>query len=158
MKKILLTLLTLTALNSCVTTNQITKIPVGKMQQVELLNHYEIFSAGYKSYTLSVEQSNIVKAWPENVSIDIYFGTWCHDSQREVPKLLKALQVNSKIKTTLIALDGHKTDPLGLAKNNAVKFTPTFVIFINNQEIGRIVERPKVNLIADIDEIIKLKQ
>jgi len=157
MKKILITLLTLTTLSSCATTKHVAEIPVGKMQQAQLLDNYASFSSGFERYALTAEQSNLVKSWPKNVSIDIYFGTWCHDSQREVPKLLKALQVNQQVKTTLIALDGHKSDPLGLAKNNAIKFTPTFVIFVNNKEVGRIVERPKNNLIIDIDSMIKQK-
>jgi hypothetical protein len=38
---------------------------------------------------------------------------------------------------------------------NKIKYTPTFIVYQNNQEIGRVIERPKVSLIADINEFIQ---
>ena len=155
MKNILILLLILTCLQSCASSPQTPSMAVGIINAEQLLNNYVSFSVPFQQYQLTAEQSKLVQNWPNTVTIDTYFGTWCHDSQREVPKLLKALQVNEQIKHRLIALDGHKTDPLGLAQHEHIQFTPTFVVFINNKELGRVVERPKVNLIADIDRIIK---
>ena len=162
-KKITIIITTLTLLCACSTTAKKISttakkisIPVGKMKQVELLDNFQSFSSGYKNYVLSAEQVNMVKSWPASINIDIYFGTWCPDSQREVPHLLKALEFNANVSKTLIALDGHKSDPLGLAKSAAVQYTPTFVVFVNNQEVGRVVERPKKDLISDINAMLAI--
>lgn len=154
MKKLIVTFVAIMLLNACAAAKNAPKILVGKVQQHEFLDNFEIFSTGYKNYILSAEQVKMVKSWPANMSIDIYFGTWCHDSQREVPRLLKALEFNARVTHTLIALDTHKSDPLGLAKSAAVQYTPTFVVFINNQEIGRVIERPKKDLISDINAML----
>jgi len=156
MKKLIVILVSLMFLNACAATKYTPEIPVGKMQQNKLLDDFKVFSLGYKNYILSDEQKRMVKAWPANMSIDIYFGTWCHDSQREVPKLLKALQVNTRVTHSLIALDTHKSDPLGLAKSAAVQYTPTFIIYINKREVGRVIERPQKDLISDINDMLVL--
>jgi len=156
MKKLLVLFISLMFLNACAASKSKTDIPEGKMQQSELLENFKTFSKGYENFTLSAGQKSMVKSWPASMSIDIYFGTWCHDSQREVPKLLKALQLNANVNKTLIALDSHKSDPLGLAKSAEVQYTPTFIIYINNREVGRIIERPQKDLINDINAMLAL--
>ena len=63
----------------------------GAINVQELLSHYELFDRKYQAFTLSETEQQVMSQWPDDLSIEIYFGTWCHDSQREVPRLLKAL-------------------------------------------------------------------
>ena len=51
---------------------------------------------------------------------------------------------------SLISLDIRKEEPEGRAKALDVLLTPTFVFFIDNKELGRIVERPHENLETDL--------
>ena len=99
---------------------------LGEVDQKELLIKYKSFSRSYQTYTLETEQIMQVKRWPSNLKIDIYFATWCHDSEREVPRLLKTLQKNNQIEVLLLALDYQKSEPKGRAKQANVKYTPTF--------------------------------
>ena len=93
---------------------------------------------------------------PNDVSVLMFFGTWCHDSQREVPRMLKILEAvgfpQADIK--MVTLDVSKNDPLGLAAANEVKFTPTFIFFRQQNELGRIVEKPATTLEAAIGELL----
>jgi thiol-disulfide isomerase/thioredoxin len=127
---------------------------VGEISEQQLLADYETFSQSYNTYEISAEQKTQIKSWPAELTIDVYFGTWCPDSQREVPRLLKALQFNEQVHVSLIALDFKKSDPKGLAKNAAVTHTATFVVKVSGNEIGRIVEKPKTNLVEDINTMI----
>jgi len=56
---------------------------------------------------------------PADVSVLIFFGTWCHDSQREVPRMLKILEAvglpEAHIK--MVTLDFSKTDPGGARRS-----------------------------------------
>ncbi|NVK22443.1 MAG: thioredoxin family protein [Kangiellaceae bacterium] len=90
-------------------------------------------------------------------TITTYFGTWCHDSKREVPRLLQLLEKanNHNISHTLIALDLSKTEPDGRAKLNGITNTPTFVVIKDGQEIGRIKEKPEATLGQDILAILE---
>ena len=80
------------------------------------------------------------------------FGTWCHDSQREVPRLLKTFDLSGLEvpKLTLVAVDRKKTDPLGLAKQYGLRYTPTFILLNDGKELGRVIERPKTGLTQDL--------
>ncbi|SEK52159.1 Thiol-disulfide isomerase or thioredoxin [Colwellia chukchiensis] len=129
-------------------------IAIGELKQQHLLTKYHAFSQGYQSFQLSKSQRVAVSRWPDNLHIDIYFATWCHDSKREVPKFLKILAENSRLSHRLIALDRNKSEPSGAAKHQQVQFTPTFIVYRENKEIGRIIERPTDSLITDISKML----
>ncbi|WP_247741680.1 thioredoxin family protein [Endozoicomonas sp. G2_1] len=128
--------------------------PVGDIKAEQLLGQFDKFTLP-SNYSISEQEQALVKAWPTELQIDVYFGAWCHDSQREVPRLLKALNGNSNIAINLIALDIKKQEPQGRATQLGVKYTPTFVVSLAGHEIGRIVERPNNSLVGDIDSFIK---
>lgn len=127
----------------------------GDVTQQSLLKGYPYFAKGYQNYQLTQQQVKQMKNLPSDMSLDIYFGTWCHDSQREVPRLLKALSVNPNITAKLIALDIRKQEPQGRAKASGVKYTPTIIVKLNGEEVGRIIERPKVDLVTDMLNFIR---
>lgn len=131
------------------------QILAGDISVQKLLSSYPVFENNYQAYPLDKTEQNIIKQWPNNLSIDVYFGTWCHDSEREVPRLLKIVADHPQISLNLITLDYEKSEPQGRAMANQVKYTPTFVVYQNNQEIGRVIEWPEVSLIADINNFIQ---
>ena len=93
---------------------------------------------------------------PNDVSVLMFFGTWCHDSQREVPRMLKILETvgfpQAGIK--MVTLDFSKNDSLGLAAANDVNFTPTFIFFRQQNEVGRIVEKPATTLEEAVSQLL----
>ena len=93
---------------------------------------------------------------PNDVSVLILFGTWCHDSQREVPRMLKILEAVGfpQADVKMVTLDFSKNDPLGLSVENDVKFTPTFIFFRQQNEFGRIVEKPATTLEEAIGQLL----
>ena len=52
-----------------------------------------------------------------------------------------------------MAPDLNKDDPQNLARSNNIKYTPTFVVYLGDKKIGRIIERPIVSLVDDITKI-----
>lgn len=91
----------------------------------------------------------------EHTRFLVFFGTWCHDSIREVPRYMRLADA-SHFQTRYIALDKQKTDPDGIAKRWQITHTPTFVVVRDGREIGRIVERPKQNLHDDLARILAM--
>lgn len=138
----------------CVHTGGAVDYAVGDVSEQTLLAGYETFSTSYQEFDIKTEQIAQVITWPENLRIEVFFGTWCHDSQREVPHLLKILQDNNQVDVVLIALDYQKSEPRGRAKVAKVKYTPTFVVSVDGKEIGRIIERPKTSLVDDISAML----
>ena len=131
---------------------------VGEINQQALFAGYPIFDVNYQAYKPSPETISSFKAsLPEALEVRVLFGTWCHDSEREVPRLLKLLNLAGirDESVELYALNLKKKDPEGMADTMGIKYTPTFIFYVGNRELGRIVERPEVSLISDISRLPK---
>ena len=131
---------------------------VGEISQQALFAGYPIFDANYQAYEPSAESVSSFKAsLPEALEVRVLFGTWCHDSEREVPRLLKLLNLAGipGESVELYGLDFKKKDPGGMADAMGIKYTPTFIFYVGDRELGRIVERPEVSLISDISRLSK---
>ena len=68
-------------------------------------------------------------------------------------KILEAVGVPED-NIQIVPLDFSKTDPGGLAVANGVEFTPTFIFFRQQDEIGRIIERPATTLEEAMVELL----
>jgi thioredoxin 1 len=130
------------------------RYPLGDISHAELLDRHEVFRRNYDEY----ETPAPVEGLPADLAVQILFGTWCHDSEREVPRMLKLLEASGvkQEKISLIALDIRKEEPQGRAKALGVKYTPTFIFLSRNQELGRIIERPSISLSDDVAAIASL--
>jgi len=118
----------------------------------ELFLRHPTFEENYNRY----EVLDSAERMPADVSLLIFFGTWCHDSQREVPRMLKILEAVGvpEDNIQMVPLDFSKTDPGGLAVANGVEFTPTFIVFRQQGEIGRIIEKPATTLEEAMVELL----
>ena len=129
--------------------------PLGDISQAQLLERHEVFKRNYDAYEVTAG----IDGLPADLKVKILFGTWCHDSEREVPRMLKLLAASGlkKESISLIALDIRKSEPEGRAKALDVRFTPTFIFSRAGMELGRIVERPESSLRGDVATLIKSK-
>jgi thioredoxin 1 len=129
------------------------RYPIGDISQAELLARHEVFKRNYDAY----EVPAVIDELPADLEVKILFGTWCHDSEREVPRMLKLLAASGvkEENISLISLDIRKEEPEGRAKALEVRFTPTFVFFSEGAELGRIIERPVVDLTHDLTALVK---
>jgi len=79
-------------------------------------------------------------------AVVVVLGTWCHDSQREVPRFLKIRDELERFGVSLpvrfIAVDREKKEPADLLAGLDVEMVATFIYYRDGQEIGRIVETP----------------
>ena len=114
-----------------------------------LFKQYPIFKSKYKSYEVNTMYDlSIIR----DMDFVIMFGTWCHDSKREVPRMLRNLD-SAGVTTeqiSLIGVDTNKEEPKGQEKTYNLRNTPTLILLKNGEEVGRIIERPNVSLEADL--------
>ena len=110
----------------------------------------------YLRYSPNTQIVNQSQALLVDVSITVFLGTWCHDSQREVPALLKILDTISfnAENLSIIALSVSKDTPSKREDKAHISRTPTFIFYRNGREIGRYVEQAKKSLEQDILDII----
>lgn len=104
---------------------------------------------GYESDEFIIGQ---IKELSASIDIQIFMGTWCSDSRREVPRFLKILNVSefNQNKLQIINVDRQKESPTHEERNKNIEFVPTFIIKKNGNEIGRIVEFPIITLESDL--------
>lgn len=120
----------------------------------------EWFNAEYTSYQVDAAAAAPLKGKFTDLDIEIFMGTWCSDSQREVPRFYKILDELgvSEQRLRMYSLDDHpdrrKTSPQGEEKGKNIEYVPTFIFSRAGQEIGRIVESPQVSLEADMAAIL----
>lgn len=91
--------------------------------------------------------------------VEVYLGTWCSDSLREVPKFLKMLDVlksgyQVELPASYLAVNRAKNEPRELLEGKAIEKVATFIVFRNGAEIGRVVETPNGLLEDDLLQIL----
>ena len=96
----------------------------------------------------------------DNLNIKIVMGTWCPDSRREVPRFMRVLDgwVFPSGKIQFIGVDNQKLSPVGEYEGLGIQRIPTFIIYKNNIEAGRIIENPTTSLEQDILNILSKKE
>lgn len=91
-------------------------------------------------------------------SITVFMGTWCEDSHRDFPRLMKILEEvkypDSKL--TIIAVNRKKEAPGGEEGRYNIHKVPTIIVQKYGKEIGRIIEMPVSGYIErDLVNILK---
>ena len=130
---------------------------VGVISEAILQKEYPWYTTEYDSYNVdSVLLDQIRNHIPE-VSISIYMATWCPDCHREIPRFYKILNEANIDESRIVnaSMDENKQTPDNYEEGMNVTDVPTFIFFKHGEELGRIVEKPKVTLEHDILEILK---
>jgi thiol-disulfide isomerase/thioredoxin len=119
--------------------------------------HSEWFIKGYDEYQINSDPLNrLLEISTDNISIKIVMGTWCPDSRREVPKFMRILDLwrFPITKVNFIGVDNAKLSPVGEYESLNIQRVPTFIIYKNNNEAGRIIENPVTSLEQDMVNIL----
>ena len=123
----------------------------GMISASQLIHEYPKFNSVYEQYQPSSAEITAVKSL-SGMSVIVLFGTWCHDSVREVPRLLKLLDL-SGVELESLSLHGvnyNKQEPTNLHQQYDLRYTPTIILLQGEDELGRIVEKPVVSLGEDL--------
>lgn len=125
----------------------------GELTQTRLLTDHKKFADEYAQFQPSSEDINNIKKLAGKELL-VLFGTWCHDSMREVPRLLKLIdQANVKLKSLkLVAVGYDKRDPQKIAVQYSLKYTPTIIVLDKGKEIARMIEKPNKSIAHDLTQ------
>ncbi len=115
------------------------------------------YNSGYENHEIDENIFELDSTDLENISITIVLGTWCSDSRRDVPAFFKILDVLNfpAEKISLLAVNRDKQLPGNEIDDLEIEFVPTFIIYREGEEIGRIIEAPQETLEIDLVAIIK---
>ena len=151
MKKIIL-LFSITLLVSCAASKKIMAV---KDTDGNLVGHVnkesfqqepygnEWFNDFYSYYETDKEAIKKLQPLLKEVKIKGFMGTWCGDSQREIPNLYKLLdEAQFNYKNLELAGVNRQKKANGLEEGLNILRVPTFIFYKNGKEIGRFVEHP----------------
>lgn len=120
------------------------------------------FGEWFQSFYDTVETKDIdrsIAANLQDVKVKIFLGTWCGDSKKWVPQFVRIWD-ELKLKDDQLEYicvhnegDQYKKGRYGEQKDLNIHRVPTFIFYENDEEIGRIVERPLNSLLMDITQI-----
>ncbi len=135
---------------------------IGKCERASLTEapFDEWYNKYYKSYELDKELLTKSEGKLDDITIEIFMGTWCGDSKRGVPQFYKVMD-HLKVKEGQISLinlydshKGYKQGPNHEEKGKLIHRVPTFIFYKEGKEIGRIVETPATSFEMDIAQIM----
>ena len=119
------------------------------------------FPAWLDNYVDYVPDSSIItslSAPHPDLKVEVFLGTWCSDSRREVPRFFKTVDESKFVQNSQItvwAVDRNKSLDSNLTDERDIFIVSTFILFRNDKEIGRIVESPESdNIETDLLTII----
>jgi len=133
------------------------EILVGKVSLAQLSTYTsDWYSNEYDLYKTNQSLLTKIKPLLNNKKVTLIMGTWCEDSQREVPGMIKILTEAGYPTSSMdiIAVDEDKTTPGKLEKAFELFNVPTLIFSENGTEINRIVEFPINGLEQDILAIL----
>jgi len=99
----------------------------------------------------------LLGAAPGGWRLETVYGPWCSDSAREIPRLLRILEIlgEKAPPAEWVAVDRAKREPADVIGRLRIERVPTIVVRRAGREAGRIVERssPSLerNLLAIVD-------
>jgi thiol-disulfide isomerase/thioredoxin len=128
-----------------------------KPDQLTHYPHSTWYLKGIDDYQVKTEAINkLLEINKDDLSIKIIMGTWCPDSRREVPRFMRVMDAwhYPVEKLIFIGVDDAKQSPVGEYISLNIQRVPTFILYKNNIEAGRIIENPKTSLEQDMVDIL----
>lgn len=115
------------------------------------------FNTNYKTYIVDTDAlKNIKRRQLKGLKILVFMGTWCHDSNREIPRLMRVCEeLGIADQLELYGVDVNKTSQAGREKDYNVRKTPTIILMRDGVEIARILEEPEISFEQDFEKILK---
>jgi len=138
------------------------EVALSQLKQEPYATWYSKNNEDYQPNVHVVEA--LKKTGPSKYTMKIFFGSWCGDSKRELPKMTKVLEKLSfpQKNITLIGVDDstevYKQSPQRQEAGMNIFRVPTFIIYENGNEVGRIVEYPTETMERDLLKIFARKE
>jgi thiol-disulfide isomerase/thioredoxin len=119
------------------------------------------YLSNYNGYTPDNTVLNFLRPALRNKTIQIFMATWCGDSKREVPRMLKVLNLCGVPPTAIEIINvgrgdhDYKQSPTHEERGKNIHRVPTFIVYQDGKELNRIVEFPVQSLEKDLLRILQ---
>lgn len=131
-------------------------LQLGVISRKDILAGRKIYNQNYVDYVPKSDPVQAIHNCSQPIEIKVIFGDWCKDSKKHVPAFIKTMEFadNKAIQIVYINVDRQKKEPADLLQGLDIQNVPTFIVYSEGKEIGRIVESPKQNIEQDIADLL----
>jgi hypothetical protein len=131
---------------------------VGLTSRAEIEDAVPAWSGAIASADPADETARSLAAVPPGAEVDVFLGTWCGDSRREVSRLFVALGIAEAVgplpfSVRFIGVDRSKVAP-GLSESAELQYVPTIIVRRDGAEVGRIVETATRGIEQDLYDLL----
>ena len=127
-------------------------------RKVFLDNEFGVYyKSEYERYQPSEQYVDKIREKIKGVDIVIIFGEWCGDSRVQVPHFMKVIDKANipSVNLKILGVNREKKAVIADLSRYNIERVPTFVVYQDGVELGRIVETPKKTLEKDLWNIVK---
>lgn len=131
---------------------------VGPAGREAILERCPAWQAVVAAYQPDPEALEKLRGLAREVRVEVYFGSWCPDSEARVSAFFKALDLAESplLQAVYVGVPEAKDKREPFCRERKVEKLPTFILFVDGREAGRIVETPKKSVEADLVSILGL--
>ena len=111
----------------------------------------------YDEYVPDAQLIENLKNKAKELKADVYFAYWCDDSKKHVPVFLKIVDAVNvpEFKVSFYEVERKATpEQKFYVEDMMVEKVPTFIFYVNDFEMGRIVENPTNSILQDMMIIV----
>ncbi len=116
---------------------------LGPVSRAEIEAAEPAWVAAQAEAELDAEAAGALGTVEPGAEVDVYLGTWCSDSERELARFWRALDQNFGVvpfEVRYIAVDRSDQRPPELSRDLDLRYVPTFIVRREEREVGRMVE------------------
>ena len=133
------------------------EILIGSITREGLLSMGDWFNEGYNASQPDPVILDSLRLYKDKYPyIFVVLGTWCGDSREQVPAFLKILDMIGypSEQVFMVAVDREKKAGNFCIGDFNIKLVPTFIMTVDGEETGRIIETPATTLEKDLLRIV----
>lgn len=133
----------------------------GPMTLDELWTTVPVWKSIADAYEPDAAAVEELRAIQEPTAIQIVMATWCGDSKKHVPRLLKSIERanNPNVTVEIMGVGPDFESPMDFIQRESITNVPTVIVRRSGAEIGRYIETPATASIErDVADIVGARQ
>jgi len=117
------------------------KYLLGLHEAADLTLHTPEYERKGRRYRVRASEIRRLKAFPADVRVRVFFGSWCHTCARLLPRVLK---VGNALSDSKIEFEYYGLPPVPAmgrdleARRHQITHIPTALVYVGGKQVGRI--------------------
>ena len=129
---------------------------IGPLKKEEIFKNNPCWEELVSSYTPNPDVIERLASLSFPITVEVILGTWCLDSKEHVSAYFKIIELadNPYLTTLYTGIPRDKDSRQPFVEGKDIERVPTFIVYQDDREKGRIIEHPLKSIEEDLLEII----